>query len=143
MKYLVLFFMSIFFANISIAEEVPNIFPEYKKRCQDFIAPCSKNKQSKCLKTVCDRNLEMVLIQEFIKSHDLIGRKFSTPIELQDFIKDNIPLDLKKYRLNFIKMEKQEKSKMSHNTLAPDRLNYYSIMIYLTKEYEIIAIELN
>ncbi len=122
---------TILVSNLAFSQDVQTVFPKYNRTCKEFVAPCSLNKQKMCLKTVCDKNLNQALLNEFIKSFEVIGKQFNNPIELEEFLVKHIPLDLKKYKI-YLVFENQ-----TFNVYE------FGIVVNITKDYQIKSITLS
>ncbi len=118
-------------SHLAFAQDVQTVFPKYNRTCQEFVAPCSLNKKKMCLKTVCDKNLNQALLDEFVKSFEVIGKQFNNPIEIEEFLVKNIPLDLKKYKIYLV--------------FEDEFFNNYdfSIIVKISKDYKIKSITLS
>lgn len=123
MKILIgLFF--IFTSSLSIAqtsEEV--VFPrahdvKEKQKCVVVKKPCSYDQNQICTKEYCGINLKQDRLEQFITEHQVIGKKFRSLFDLEDYMKNNLPDEFKSMYINLMKKEMKTK-----DTFNPNRIN--------------------
>lgn len=121
--------VNIFFVNYAIANDNV-IFPKEAQKCTEIIATCSFDNERMCQKTLCGHDIAKTILNDFIMSNRLIGRKFESILEVESFLKEKLPKELKQYRIAF----------KTEGALA---LGYQStILITLTQKNSITKIEL-
>ncbi|NCP72580.1 hypothetical protein GW835_04320 [archaeon] len=55
-----------------------------------------------CTKTLCGSRIKEYSLEQFVKKNDLIGKKFSTLLEMIDFFNKNKPIELKDFKVRTI-----------------------------------------
>lgn len=98
---LVLFFLS----HVAIAQEI--VFPRAddaynKKQCIVISKPCSFDPNKKCTKQYCGVYIHQNTLDNFVKQYQLVGRKFASLFELEEFLKKRLPPELNTMPIRFV-----------------------------------------
>ncbi|NCP98555.1 hypothetical protein GW796_11095 [archaeon] len=92
---------TILFPFYSIAQNTI-VFPRGNNQCIQVRGTCSFNSSKMCTKTLCGSRIKEYSLEQFVKKNDLIGKKFSTLLEMIDFFNKNKPIELKDFKVRTI-----------------------------------------
>jgi hypothetical protein len=121
-----LLILSLAFYSITTLAQTSSeiVFPRAKDvtkdaKCIVINIPCSSDETQICQKRYCGVYLKQLSLDKFVAEQKLIGRKFDSIFNLENFLQDNLPSDLSDMHLNFGANSKKSKAK-DYN---PQRIN--------------------
>lgn len=129
---LLIFFSAILFSNISFASTTGAIvFPSAndalnKEKCVVVTSTCTFDEGKTCTKKYCGVHLKQKTLDNFVKNHQLIGRKFPSIFDLESYVKKNLPPELSDMTLSF-----SYRKNSNLKTYNPNRIN----ILLDSKEY--------
>lgn len=132
MKYsLILGFSAYLFATNAFANSNPIVFPGpndlmNKKQCIEIQSPCSFDDGKTCTKKYCGVQIKQATLDQFVKEHRLLGRKFPSLFDLQTYLKKTLPPDLQGMSISF-----SYKKNANAKNYNPNRIN----VLLDSKEY--------
>jgi hypothetical protein len=107
MKYIILTGLLSLSLNNTFASNNTVVFPSAKhipdaNNCVVIKDSCSFDSTQMCTKKYCDGQLKQLYLETFVRQHRLKGRKFPSLFDLENYIKTNLPPELKNMTINFV-----------------------------------------
>lgn len=115
--------------NLALAEQV---FPRDQK-CATVEQQCSYNAEKICYKEICGGLLKEYELNKFLTSQNIIGKKFNSAFELEDYFKKKLPKNYDSYDLRII-------NHTSYNTSEYDSKR---ITVLIDGEYRVKSVNIN
>jgi len=121
MKNYLLFFTLFLFFNYAFSKQNEIVFPSEKRpfskeECALIKRPCSFDEKKICSKKYCGVYLSQFILDEFVKQNRLIGKKFHSIFDLEDFLKKNLPKELSHMSINLTSKDSINKNKENFNS---------------------------
>ncbi len=94
-------------------------------RCVVVTDYCSFDGTQLCKTEYCGNQIKTLYLKNFIKEHKLKGRKFPSLFDLQSYVKNNLPKELKGMKIHF------SYKNISYESYNPNRI----IVLLDSKDY--------
>ncbi len=100
-KKIVMLSLCLLSINTMAQSDTSIVFPKSNKKCVEIKTTCSHNSSLTCIKTVCGYNINRQILDDFVAKNELINKTFISFLDVQNYFKDNLPKELRNYKLQF------------------------------------------
>jgi hypothetical protein len=71
---------------------------------------CSFDNTQNCTKKYCGEQINQLYLENFVIEHKLKGRKFSSLFDLENYLKINLPIQLRNMSINFVHRKNENRN---------------------------------